>query len=247
MDNQTPQTFSWDFSTDDALGWQAGFADYPPGEEDFYQLNADVRSLPFNLGGDQALFITGDNRSDDLFMYFRQRVTGLDPNTRYQVIFDLELASDAPADSFGIGGSPATSVYLKAGATQVEPLPSLIDPNEGFLRLNVDKGNQSQVGKDAVLLGDIAKPAGDDTWDYALINRNNQANPFQFRTDDSGSAWLYFGTDSGFEGTTALYYTQFSATFAPHMAVPEPMSLMFLVLAGAWMSCMSRKWVSVRK
>ena len=235
MDNQSSQTFSWDFSTDDAFGWQADFADYPPGQEAFYQLGADVRSQPFNLGGDQALFITGDNRSDDLFMYFRQLVTGLTPNTRYQITFDLELASNAPADSFGIGGSPATSVYLKAGATQMEPLPNLIDPDEDFLRLNIDKGNQSQVGSDAVLLGDVAKPAGDDTWDYALIRRDNQANPFRFKTDDSGSAWLYFGTDSGFEGTTALYYTEFSATFAPHVAVPESSAFIFLLLAGAWM------------
>ncbi|MGP1387604.1 MAG: hypothetical protein ACTS2F_28950 [Thainema sp.] len=234
MNNQAFQTFSWDFSTADAFSWQADFADYPPGQEAFYRLGADVRSRPFNLGGDQALFITGDNRSDDLFMYFRQFVTGLAPNTRYHVTFDLELASNAPADSFGIGGSPATSVYLKAGATQVEPLPNLVDPDEDFLRLNIDKGNQSQVGRDAVLLGDLAKPIGDDSWDYSLIRRDNQANPFRFKTDDSGSAWLYFGTDSGFEGTTALYYTEFSATFASHVAVPESSAIAFLLLAGAW-------------
>ena len=30
----------------------------------------------------------------------------------------------------------------------------------------------------------------------------------QIATDDSEAAWIFFGTDSGFEGTTTLYYTQ---------------------------------------
>ncbi len=91
----------------------------------------------------------------------------------------------------------------------------------------MDKGNQAQEGNEAVVLGDIAKP-DDGTFDYALITRNNLARPFSFRTDGSGSAWLYWGTDSGFEGTTTLYYTKFQAQFA---AVPEP--LIFLGICTA--------------
>ncbi|MGH2415392.1 MAG: PEP-CTERM sorting domain-containing protein, partial [Microcystaceae cyanobacterium] len=160
--------FSWDFSQG-TLGWQGGFADYPQGEEDFYELDFGWQPLPANLGAESALFITGNNHSDDLFMYFRHVITGLTPQTTYRVTFNVELASNAPDGSSGIGGSPANSVYLKAGVTQVEPLAQ---PQSGsnFLELNVDKGNQSQGGKEAVVLGDIAKP-DDGTFDYAIIRR----------------------------------------------------------------------------
>jgi hypothetical protein len=30
----------------------------------------------------------------------------------------------------------------------------------------------------------------------------------------SGAAWLLVGTDSGFEGSTRLYYTRFAAAFS---------------------------------
>lgn len=225
--------FSWDFSQGTS-NWLGGFADYPVGEEDFYELDFGLRSLPSNLGGETSLFITGNNHSDDLFMYFRNVVTGLAPETTYSVKFNVELASNAPDGSIGIGGSPANSVYLKAGVTQFEPLAT-IAPDSNFWLLNADKGNQSQSGQDALLLGDIAKP-DDGTFDYALITRDNSAQPFTFRTDNSGSAWLFFGTDSGYEGTTALYYTNFRAEFTPVTTpVPESSSVLFLMMAGSWM------------
>lgn len=223
-------TFSWDFSQG-ASGWQGGFADYPAGEEDFFELDSGLRSLPPKVGDETALFITGSNRSDDLFMYFRNRVTGLEPETTYEVVFDVEFASNAPDGSFGIGGSPANSVFLKAGATQVEPIAVDADMDD-FLRLSVDKGIQSQAGQDSVLLGDVAKPPGDEGFDYGLVTRSNAEMPFTFRTDGDGKAWLYFGTDSGFEGTTALYYTNFRAEFrqvSDAVGVPEPSSLVLLV------------------
>ena len=222
---------NWDFS-EGTFGWQGGFADYPPGEEAFYELDFGLRSLPPPLGDEQALFITGANRSDDLFMYFRNLVS-LSPDTAYQAVFDVQLASNAPDGSFGIGGSPANSVFLKAGATPVEPL-AIADASSNLLQLNIDKGAQSQIGQDSVVLGDIAKP-DDGTFDYALIERDNRNQPFTFRTDSSGEAWLYFGTDSGFEGTTTLYYTQFRAEFTPVTAptsVPEPTSSVLLLALG---------------
>lgn len=164
--------FSWDFSQG-MFSWRAGFADYPVGSEDFYELDSGLRPLPSELGGEAALFITGNNHSDDLFMYYRNFITGLAPQTTYRVVFDIELASNAPDGSVGIGGSPANSVFLKSGVTQFEPLSKVL-PNSNDLQLNADKGNQAVGGQDALVLGDIAKP-DDGTFDYALITRDNSA------------------------------------------------------------------------
>ncbi len=45
----------------------------------------------------------------------------------------------------GIGGSPGESVYVKAGATTEEPL--IIEDSDGWLRMNIDKGNQAGEGQ----------------------------------------------------------------------------------------------------
>ena len=77
-------------------GWVAGFADYPAGGEASFRLVADYRSLPEPLDTSRgALFISGVNRSDDLFMFHKWR-GGLRPNTSYRVTFEVEIATAVP-------------------------------------------------------------------------------------------------------------------------------------------------------
>ena len=54
---------------------------------------------------------------------------------------------------FGVGGAPGESVWIKAGATAIEPLAIR---DSSYLRMNIDIGNQSGGGAHAVVLGDIA-------------------------------------------------------------------------------------------
>jgi hypothetical protein len=206
------QVFPFDFTASDE-GFAAGFADYPPNDDPTqYKLQSSRTNLPANLGGKPALFISGVNRSDDLWMYWKRKVTGLLPNTVYEATFDLELASAAPAGMVGVGGAPGESVFLKAGASTAEPIAVI--GQEGWLRMNVDKGNQSQPGIAASLLGHAAKP-DDRTGNYAIIRRDNRSSRLRATTATDGSLWLFFGSDSGFEGLTSLYYTKFTAVLEP--------------------------------
>jgi hypothetical protein len=69
--------FDFDFAQSDH-GFLAGFADYPQnGDPSLYQLTNSWQARPINLGGSSALFISGINRSDDLFMFWKKRITGL--------------------------------------------------------------------------------------------------------------------------------------------------------------------------
>ena len=62
-------------------------------------------------------------------------------------------------------------------------------------------------------LGHIANPeldvetAGEV---YAIKTLSNEGRPFRVTTDADGRLWLIVGTDSGFEGPTAVYYSQIS-------------------------------------
>lgn len=190
-------------------GWTAGFADLPLDyRQDIFELGFAHADLPAHLGaGRRALLLSGHNRSDDLFMFIKRRFDGLQPGTTYRVDFDVEIASNAPASFFGIGGAPGLSVYVKAGATTQEPLAV---PQAGYLRMNIDKGDQSQEGRDTFNIGDISIP-GDEAV-YRLKRLDNRGRPFEAGTDAQGSLWVIIGTDSGFEGKTDLYYSQIRLT-----------------------------------
>lgn len=207
-------TASFDFS-ESLDDWQADFVDLPAGEDDsaFYELKFAYTTLPQNLGGKNSIMLSGNNHSDDLFMFIKRKVSGLVPNTTYTLVFEVELASNAPQGSVGAGGSPGGSVFLKAGASKIEPVKTVED---GRWVLNIDKGNQSSHGQNAIMLGDIAIPP--NSTDYTIISRSNVASSstpvFMAQTNSAGEIWLMVGTDSGFEGVTTLYYTKINIVFS---------------------------------
>jgi hypothetical protein len=207
-------SYSFDFSQSQN-DWQVDFTDFPSGADDsiFFELKFAYTDRPANLGANQkSMMLSGNNHSDDLFMFMKKKISNLTPNTDYTIVFDVELASNAPKGSVGIGGSPGESVYLKAGATGIEP-KKVIEGSQ--YALNVDKGNQRTPGESTVVLGDIA--VSDDTKDYTLITRNNASMynaPFIAKSDGNGDMWLIVGTDSGFEGITTVYYTKVNVVFS---------------------------------
>ena len=202
----------FDFSSGDQ-GFAWGFSDLPVGyEPEFYNLVADHRNLPAELGVGKGLFISGINHSDDLWMFWKKKLSGLQPNTEYQVVLDVEMASNVAPGLVGVGGAPGESVYVKAGVAQAEPL--VAPDSQGWLRLTVDKGNQSASGSAAAVLGNVAKE-NDDSDQYAILHRNNRSIQQSATTSADGSLWIFFGTDSGFEGATSLYYTHVAAVLMP--------------------------------
>lgn len=201
----TEAEFSFTFQSD-AEGWTAGFADLPANfDPSIYELDSDYRPLPSGLEGN-GLYIQGHNRSDDLFMFFKRRIDGLKADATYAVFASLDLATNVPTNSFGIGGSPGESVYVKVGASTVEPVA------EGEnLRLNIDKGNQSTDGASMVVIGNVAHPevSGEE---FRLKSLDNADNPVNVTTDSQGGLWLIVGTDSGYEGLSTFYYARIAYT-----------------------------------
>ena len=216
-------TLSYDFDTGDH-GFTAGFADYPVGEDGFYELGSSWGAGPV-AGSPNALYIKGNNHSDDLFMYYAKPVSGLIASMTYTVIMYINFYAYYPEDAVGVGGAPGAAVYLKAGAMGVAP-DRTVD-GLGHWQMTIDKGDQSTSGQDAIVLGHTAHAKSDFQWH--LVERQGGGESFTATADASGNMWLLFGTDSGFEGFTELYYT--SATYAL-TAVPEPASLALLT-AGA--------------
>lgn len=192
-----------DFKTG-ADSWQVGFADFAVYQDTTADFFYEQKVLPAPLDTTKkSLRVSGYNRSDDLFMYVKKRITGLRPDTDYELQFNVEFASNASNASFGVGGSPGASVYLKVGASAVEPAKILVGDH---FRMNIDKGNQATDGKDMVVIGNV----GADTEEgrYELVQRTNATKSFSAKTSATGELWLIVGTDSGFEAKTDLYYNK---------------------------------------
>jgi hypothetical protein len=226
----SPVLTSFDFRNG-AQGWQAGFADYPPAynQNDLYQLRAEMRSLPLELGvAGSGFYIQGSNHSDDLFMFLKRRLgpsEGIVAGQKYQLRFTIIFASNAQSMCGGVGGPPGEGVTLKAGGSPVEPLAV----GDAFgLRMNVDKGNQAVGGPAASVTGNIANglPCQPNTRPYVTIQREH-LHTFEVTANESGELWLLVGTDSGFEALTALYYQRIDVQLIPvnGSAAPAPILL----------------------
>jgi hypothetical protein len=225
----TPVQVSFDFRNG-AQRWQAGFADYPPdtNKNGSYDLLAEVRTLPPELGVGTGFYVQGDNHSDDLFMFLKRRLNSADgiiAGQTYQITFTLVFASSAQSGCFGIGGSPGDSVGLKAGASPAEPI-AIFDSSPLFslLRMNVSK-DPYQGNIAASPMGSIANgiPCGSPQNSYISIQRTHQHTSL-VNANSKGELWLLIGSDSGFEGLTALYYQRIDVTLTP-VSPPPPVLL----------------------
>ena len=181
------------------------------------ELQSGYSALPSSIAsGRAALFISGNNHSDDLFTFFTRRLDGLKPSTGYTATFALEIATNVPRGCGGVGGSPGESVFVKAGASTAEP--RVTQDSSGALRMTIDKGNQAIGGSNALVLGTIenSRPCTLENlatrpWELKTLSSGSQIT---IETDANGRVWLLIGTDSGFEGPTSLYYVSFQVDLA---------------------------------
>ncbi|MEN6348501.1 MAG: Ig-like domain-containing protein [Syntrophomonas sp.] len=209
----------------DGENWGGGFADlevnYNP---ESYELNFNNSSLIEGLeGAGRAVLISGMNRSDDLFMFIKRKLTvaeGLQPDTTYSVKIETDFYTKAPAGAFGTGGAPGEAVKVKVGAFTTEPLAIPEDEKQDprYYRMNLDKGGQNDEGHNAVQVGNIAKVNSTDFDTYELKTLSNNDNPLMAATDSEGRMWIMIGTDSGYEGVTSLYYTRVKVELTPWVA-----------------------------
>jgi hypothetical protein len=205
-----PKTITDNF-TSGTDGWLGDFADYPtdPAQTPQYQLEFTHTVLPDPLNTtDGALKQSGMNRSDDLFMFIKKKITGLEPGRNYTIDVKVDFATNAADNMIGVGGAPGEGVTIKAGAVSVEPI-KIANTLENYYRMNIDKSNQSQGGVDMKVIGNFAN--GTDLNIYK-IKQLSTTTALDVRANQQGEIWLVIGTDSGFEGMTTIYYNTIQAT-----------------------------------
>lgn len=180
---------SYDFRQG-ALNWQADFVGYTNFNQDIYEMVADVRPLPTELGiSGTGFYFQAHNRCDCLDMFLKRRLDAADgivAGQRYRVSYTVTLASNAQNGCVGAGGAPGESVRLYFGGSQVEPV-TFTGPHD-TRRLNVE----STVGSEA---GNIAngRPCANPK-PFVSIQRTHQ-HTAEITANAAGELWMYVGTD----------------------------------------------------
>ena len=108
------QTYTFDFALGDH-SFVGGVSDFGVNQSEQHEFTFSNEPLPAPLEGENAQYVSGINPSDDLFMYMKRTITGLQPNTTYEVTFRVTFASIYQTNAFGVGGPPGEGVTMKAG------------------------------------------------------------------------------------------------------------------------------------
>ncbi|WP_308633929.1 copper amine oxidase N-terminal domain-containing protein [Paenibacillus silvisoli] len=210
--SQTPSNLNFNYQfTKDMEGWKGGFADLPIDyDKEIYELDFARQLLPVDKNtANYGLKLSGHNRSDDLFMYLSKGMNGFKPNASYNVNLKFSMYTDAGGGMVGIGGSPAESIFIKAGILSNEPLSvPASSPGSEYYRMNVDIGSQGAGGKDVKVIGNAAKPNAEQSG-YQRVEFNYSA---KVTANAKGEIFILIGADSGFEGLTTLYFDDVNVT-----------------------------------
>ncbi|MFN8355798.1 MAG: hypothetical protein U0Y10_15180 [Spirosomataceae bacterium] len=195
----------------DNEGWTGDFADFPnePNAVKFYEMVVEHSTLPSPLDTkDGAIKQSGNNHSDDLFMFIKKQITGLEANKTYKVSLQVEFATNASSGGIGVGGSSGESVYVKAGASTVEPI-KVLNSSENMFQMNIDKGNQGTDGVNMKLIGNFSSGSSQSTYRLKTLSTST---PIEVKSNANGELWLIVGTDSGYEAVTTIYYNTISVS-----------------------------------
>ena len=193
-------------------GWLTDIADYSPDTAPS-DVITEIRSLPAPLSG-TGFYFSGTNRSDDLFIYGKTKISGLANSATYRIFVRVEFATDVPSGCIGVGGAPGESVWIVAAASPGEPL-TVFDGDD--YRVNIDRGNQNQGGEQGLVLGNIANsiPAcGIRRWETKTVVTPNPS-PLSVSSDERGAIWILVGMDSGFESLSRIYLRRVVVQLVP--------------------------------
>lgn len=205
---------------DDAEGWRVDIADYSDDQAEGVGFVGEHRGDPDDFpGSDGAIFLRGANVSDDLKMYAKRQVGGLEPETRYRLAATVVIGTSVGAGCVGIGGAPGESVVVKVGASAVEPETVRgTEAGDADYVLNVDVGGQNMEsrGPNGLSIGDMASaaaPCEDGGAFFAKTLTLAFEEDLTVVTDAQGAAWVLVSTDSGFEGVNRIYLDAVAVTF----------------------------------
>jgi hypothetical protein len=198
-------------------GWIAEFADYPEGLEDSMKLESKSSPLFISesIGNVSALKQSGYATNSDLFMFVKQQISGLQPNSRYSIKIEVELNSQLMEEYSGDLDNLDYGSFLKVGAFKTEP-KTILEQDEdnsdvSLVKTDFDKGEDDQGGQDMTMIGRLAYTGIGEK--PVMLNGSNSDFPIYVATDAEGKLWIAVGIDTNIPVYQEISYTYINATF----------------------------------
>jgi len=182
-------------------GWSTDVADYTDHDRPTEVASA-WKDLPAPLSG-KGYYMISHNNSDDVLTYARRQLDGLVKHAKYRVTFEMRYATDAATGCMGVGGSRGESVWMVASAS-FDYIKTMPQPN-GNYRVNIDRGNQAASGPQGKVLGTQGVEGLSCSGGKWASTTRKSSEAVEVHADKDGRIWIMLGTDSGFEGTNAVY------------------------------------------
>lgn len=212
-----PFTVQYSFQTD-TEGWTADFADVPVDyDQDSYKLQFERASLANDANKPQyGLLLSGTNQDEGLFLYASKKIgkaEGLLPDTIYNIRLKFEIATNMTTTNLIKDEATAGAVYVKAGIVNRMPETKQVmgKDNAQYYRINLDKGQPSESGKEMHVLGEATKLSTEqDGYEFKTYEKT-----FTAKTSRSGELYIMIGTDSNLKGESIVYITEVKADFRP--------------------------------
>lgn len=182
-------------------GWEFGIADYTDvtAPTDVVAKSAPLPS-PFTGNG---IEFAATNNSDDALVYGTRILDGFAPGSRWRIALDPEIVTTTPTGCAGVGGSPGEGVWV-VSAVSGAPIRTKMVGDE--VRIDLDRGNQSQGGTQGLVLGTIAGTSTDCRQPSSPESKSFLSPRFIEATADSqGRIWVLIGMDSGFEARSRIW------------------------------------------
>ncbi len=198
------------FDTDNE-GWLAEFSGFPVEMEDSMKLEYlhEAVYVSESIGSVTAIKQKGYAANSNLFMFVKQQVSGLKPNARYLVTFELEQIVQLLEDYNGDLANKNLGSFLKVGAFKTEPstesAPDALNADISVVAPDFDKGDISQDGEDMVLIGKVEYSIPGEM--PVIINGNNLDKPIYAVSDDEGKLWVAVGVDTNIPVYLSVSYT----------------------------------------
>jgi len=203
----------FDAFIDGFSGWRGGFSDIPVEQiqKVEFEFTRDVIEEISNRDNN-SIKISGNNINSDLFLYITKQYDSLQPNTDYDINFEIELKVSLEQDTVA---EFSPKLYFKAGAATTEPDTIRIGADEvlgyeGF-SFNLNKGNGSTSGSILRNLSSIDVPSNRND-DYLATATGNDFN-MTGRTDNNGKIWIIFGIESELPLRISYYFNSIFVSF----------------------------------
>lgn len=205
---------TYDFS-ESVQGFSIDTADHYVEHELNNLIISKLVQLPSPYEYRQGIYFAWINYSDDMKGFIKKKVSGLKSDSQFQVDFQVNVLSSVSEYCGGVGGSPGSSVRVKAALLLEEPIKRIesyyiYDVLYQDYVISIDDGQSG--GDDVVLLGNIGLPIectqefiDNPVWEIKPLTNNSN---FIFTSDSDGEAWVYVSIDSGSEGPSAFFLTE---------------------------------------